>query len=475
MRRVTKIDALPNKRPGDRVTTTRRVAVYARVSTESDEQLTSLEAQKDYYRKLINDSAEWVLAGVYSDDGVSGLTSRLRAGFLQMIQDCEDGKIDMIFSKSVSRFARNTVDSLKAIRRLTELGIGVMFSKENIWTLDAKGEFVLTLMSSFAQEESRSISENVKWGKRKRFQDGLYTLGWKNFLGYKKSANGEIVIVEEEAVHVRRIFRLYLTGKSPGEIRNILNEMGIPTPAGKAGWKTTVITSILQNEKYKGAALLQKTFVVDFLNKKHKRNEGELPQYYIENDHEPIIAPELFDYVQEKTAKHLADAKQLYGLTGLLVCGRCGRHYAKYMWHWGQSPVEYVWQCKSRQVKQGYCRNVFIYDKVMDMVLTLVFDALLKRHSEVLPVCADAAKVSPDELVHDVVPFSMGTLWLITDTIMVCDDWTLEFKFINGEVLLVKLPEDYTPTRNHEFTAPQIIERKQKKRSVKRRLPHDSG
>ena len=263
----------------------RRVAAYARVSTDSDEQLTSYEAQVDYYTHYIKERPDWAFAGMYADEGISGTNTKRREGFNQMIADALAGKIDLIVTKSVSRFARNTVDSLTTVRKLKEKGVEVYFQKENIYTLDSKGELLITIMSSLAQEESRSISENVTWGQRKRFSDGKVSMPYKHFLGYRKGEDGEPEIVPEEAEVVRRIYRLFLEGQTPYGIKRILERAHVPTPAGKETWQTATILSILTNEKYKGDALLQKTFCTDFLTKKMKVNEGEVPQYYVENSH----------------------------------------------------------------------------------------------------------------------------------------------------------------------------------------------
>ena len=264
----------------------RRVAGYARVSTDSDEQFTSYEAQIDYYTWYIQNNPEWDFVAVYTDEGISATNTRHRDGFKQMISDALAGKIDLIVTKSVSRFARNTVDSLSTIRKLKDNHVEVYFEKENIWTFDSKGELLLTIMSSLAQEESRSISEDVTWGQRKRFADGKVNLPYKQFLGYRKGPDGFPEVVEDEAVIVRRIYSMFMAGKTPYLIAKALTEDDIPTPAGKAKWGTTTVASILTNEKYKGAALLQKCFTVDFLNKTKKVNEGEVPQYYIEKSHE---------------------------------------------------------------------------------------------------------------------------------------------------------------------------------------------
>ena len=265
----------------------RRVAAYARVSTSSEEQLTSYEAQVDYYTRFIQSKPEWEFVRVYTDEGISAVNTKKREGFNQMVRDALDGKIDLIVTKSVSRFARNTVDSLVTVRKLKEKGVEVYFEKENIYTLDSKGELLITIMSSLAQEESRSISENVTWGQRKRFADGKVSLPYSHFLGYRKGDNGLPEIVPEEAETVRWIYSLFLSGKTTSSIAGLLTREGIPTPAGKRKWAASTVESILKNEKYKGDALLQKAFTVDFLTKKQKKNEGEVPQYYVENNHRP--------------------------------------------------------------------------------------------------------------------------------------------------------------------------------------------
>ncbi len=224
---------------------------------------------------------------VYTDEGISGTNTKHRAGFNKMIEDALAGKIDLIVTKSISRFARNTVDTLTNIRNLKEHNVEVFFEKENIYTFDSKGEVMITIMSSLAQEESRSISENVTWGHRKRFADGKVSLGYSQFLGYEKGPDKDhpLVIVEEQAEIVRRIYSMFINGKTPCAIAKTLTEEGIRTPGGKDKWSSAVIESILTNEKYKGSALLQKSFTVDFLQHKMKANEGEVPQYFIEHSH----------------------------------------------------------------------------------------------------------------------------------------------------------------------------------------------
>ena len=236
----------------------RKVAGYARVSTDHEEQQTSYEAQVDYYTNYINGREDWELVSVYTDEGISGTSTAKREGFNKMVADALDGRIDLIITKSVSRFARNTVDSLTTIRKLKDHKVECYFEKENIWTFDSKGELLLTIMSSLAQEESRSISENVTWGQRKRFADGKVTVPFKRFLGYDRGGDGNLVINEEQAAVVRRIYGMFLQGRSPSAVAKALTKEGIPTPGGKTKWSGSTVRSILTNEKYKGDALLQK-------------------------------------------------------------------------------------------------------------------------------------------------------------------------------------------------------------------------
>lgn len=253
--------------------TKRRVAGYARVSTDSDEQFTSYEAQVDYYTNYISNRADWVFVSIYTDEGISGTNRKHREGFNSMVKDALGGKIDLIITKSVSRFARNTVDSLTTVRELKDAGVEVYFEKENIWTFDSKGELLITIMSSLAQEESRSISENVTWGQRKRFSDGKVSVPFGNFLGYDKGPDGNLVVNKEQAKIVKKIYRYFLEGNTPYRIAKMLTDEGIPTIQGKKKWSAGPVKNILTNEKYKGDALLQKSFTVNFLTKEKKINE----------------------------------------------------------------------------------------------------------------------------------------------------------------------------------------------------------
>ena len=269
----------------------RKVAAYARVSTDHEEQQSSYEAQCDYYTNYIRKRDDWEFAGIYSDEGVTGTSTKKREGFTRMVDDALAGKIDLIITKSVSRFARNTVDSLTTIRKLKEHGTEVFFEKESIWTFDAKGEMLLTILSSLSQEESRSISENVKWGQRKKFSDGRFSMCYGRFLGYEKGEDGSMVINEGQAKTIEFIYSEFIMGLSPKAIAKKLTELGYETPGGQKKWYEGTVRSILKNEKYKGCALLQKTYTPDFLTKKSVKNDGKVPQFFVEDSHPAIIDP----------------------------------------------------------------------------------------------------------------------------------------------------------------------------------------
>ena len=280
-----------------------RVAAYCRVSTDSDEQASSYETQISHYTEFIQKNPNWVLAGIFADNGISGTNTKKRDEFNRMIDECMSGKIDMIITKSISRFARNTLDCLKYIRLLKEKNIPVFFEKENINTMDSKGEILLTVMASLSQQESQSLSQNIKLGLQYRYQQGQVQVNHTRFLGYTKDADGHLIIDPEQAEIVRRIYREYLEGSSMDKIAKGLEADGILTGAGKTKWWTSTINKILRNEKYIGDALLQKTFTVDFLSKKRIKNNGTMPQYYVEGDHDAIISKEVFLLVQEEPCR----------------------------------------------------------------------------------------------------------------------------------------------------------------------------
>ena len=368
----------------------RRVAAYARVSTRDEEQRNSYEAQVDHYTRYIQNNAEWEFAGVYADRGITGTSTKKREHFNDMIEDALTGKIDLIITKSVSRFARNTVDSLTTIRTLKERGIEVFFEEQNIYTLDSKGELLLTIMSSLAQEESRNISENVTWGIRKRFSDGKIMLPYKHFLGYRKGENNLPEIVPEEAETVRRIYRAYLEGKSPSYIARQLSASGIPSPSGKANWRPETVKSILTNEKYKGDAVLQKTFCTDFLTKKFKANEGEVPQYYVENSHPAIIEPEVFDMVQAEIRRRGQSGRRYYTphcFSGRIFCDECGCAYGSKVWNSSSKYRSQVWQCNGKHYGGQHCSTPPIRTETLEEAFVLAVNRVLGSKDEIIAVC----------------------------------------------------------------------------------------
>lgn len=376
-----------------------RVAAYARVSTNNKEQLTSYEAQVDYYTRYIQSKPdEWIFVEVYTDEGISATNTKKRDGFNRMIADALAGKIDLIITISISRFARNTVDTLTTVRKLKEKGIDIFFEKENIHTLDAKGELLITIMSSLAQEESRSISENVTWGQRKRFADGKVSLPYKRFLGYTKGPDGLPEIVPEEAVVVRLIYRLFLYGKSPSAIAAYLTDEGIRTPSGKPVWRASVVESILTNEKYKGDALLQKKFTVDFLSKKQKVNEGEVPQYYVTNSHPAIIEPEIHDLVQYELKRRKADGRWTscaHPFSGKIFCGECGGVYGSKVWHSNTPYRCVVWQCNEKHRGQ-HCTTPHFTEREMQAAFLAAFNQALEERDEIIAAYQDVMDALTD-------------------------------------------------------------------------------
>ena len=338
--------------------TKRRVAGYARVSTDMEDQQTSYAAQCDYYTNYIQSREDWEFVGLYSDEGISATSTKYRDGFKQMVEDALAGKIDLIVTKSVSRFARNTVDSLSTIRKLKEHGTECYFEKENIWTFDSKGELLITIMSSLAQEESRSISENCTWGVRKRFADGKVSVPFGRFLGYDRGEDGNLVINEEQAKVVRQIYGMFLQGKSPYVIAKELTAAGIPTPGGKKVWGKAVVQSILTNEKYKGDALLQKVYTTDFLSHKKKINEGEVPQYYVEGNHPAIIDPAIFDKVQllmkaRCPGKNRNSSVSIF--SSKIKCGHCDSWYGSKVWHSNDKYRRVIWRCNHKYSDDEKC------------------------------------------------------------------------------------------------------------------------
>ncbi|EGL49246.1 recombinase family protein [Streptococcus dysgalactiae] len=361
----------------------RRVAGYARVSTDHEDQATSYESQMRYYSEYISGRDDWEFVKMYSDEGISGTNTKLRTGFKAMVEDALNGKIDLIITKSVSRFARNTVDSLTTVRQLKEVGVEIYFEKENIWTLDSKGELLITIMSSLAQEESRSISENVTWGLRKQFAEGKVHFPYTNVLGFKAGEDGAIVVDQDEAKTIRYIFQQALIGKSPYHIAKDLTEQGIPSPSGKSRWNATTIKRMLRNEKYKGDALLQKTYTIDFLTKKKNINRGELPQYYVENNHEAIVDRETFDAVQQ-----VLDAKGKKSSTSIfsskLVCGDCGHYFGSKVWHSTSKYRRVIYRCNEKYNGENRCATPHVTEKEIKQWFVLAVNQVIENKDEII-------------------------------------------------------------------------------------------
>lgn len=386
MKKVITIEATPTiirSSSDDFTLKKRRVAGYARVSTDHEDQATSYESQMRYYSEYINGRDDWEFVKMYSDEGISGTNTKLRTGFKAMVEDALNGKIDLIITKSVSRFARNTVDSLTTVRQLKEVGVEIFFEKENIWTLDSKGELLITIMSSLAQEESRSISENVTWGLRKQFAEGKVHFPYTNVLGFKAGEDGAIVVDQDEAKTVRYIFQQALIGKSPYHIAKDLSEQGIPSPSGKSHWNATTIKRMLRNEKYKGDALLQKTYTIDFLTKKKNINRGELPQYYVENNHEAIVDRETFDAVQQ-----VLDNKGRKSSTTIfsskLVCGDCGHFFGSKVWHSTSKYRRVIYQCNNKYSGDKKCQTPHITEEEIKLWFIQAINQLITNKSEII-------------------------------------------------------------------------------------------
>lgn len=340
----------------------RKVAAYARVSTDSDEQYTSYDAQVTYYTNFIKGKPNWEFVKVYADEGISGTSTKRRDEFKEMIESALNGKIDLIITKSISRFARNTLDTISITRQLKAKGIEVYSEKENLWSLDDKTEFLLTIMASIAQEESRSISQNITIGKRWGMKEGKVSFAYKNFLGYKK-VDGKIVIDEAQAEIVRLIYAMFLKeGKTCTGIAEFLKSKGVPTPSGKScKWTKNTVYSILTNEKYKGDALLQKKYTADYLEHRMVTNNGELPQYYVENNHPAIIEREVWEMVQTEMVRRsmLGAAYSCNSVfASKLICGDCGKPYGKKKWHSTSKYAKEIYRCNAKYNKgQAQCQT----------------------------------------------------------------------------------------------------------------------
>lgn len=349
-----------------------RVAAYCRVSTEQEEQESSFENQVDYYTRLINGNPEWKMAGIYADHGISGVRDMIRPGFMNMIEDCKKHKIDLIMTKSLSRFSRNTLDCIKYIRLLKGLGVAIEFEKEGLNTGELSSEIFLTWFSAFAQAESESLSQNITMGKRRLFQAGKCAFPYNSFIGYRPGPDGKPEIDPEQAKTVKRIFYGYLAGKTPSQLKAELEQDHVPSPAGKTEWSRATIQNMLHNEKYVGDLLLQKTYTADFLTKTVKKNRGEVEQCYVRNNHPAIIPRDIFQAVQLEMARRGSKTKinpnkgisgrskysGKFALTERLICGECGCMYRRVLYTNRDGSKTRVWRCSNRlENGKKICKN----------------------------------------------------------------------------------------------------------------------
>ena len=392
-----------------------RVAAYCRVSTEQEEQQSSFEAQVGYYTEKIAENTQWRIAGIFADEGISGTSVNKRPEFMRMIRLCEKGKIDMILTKSISRFSRNTVDCLNYIRRLKELQIPVVFEKENINTMQMASEVMLGMMGMFAQAESESLSKNVTWGIRNSFKNGNVPFRYNQMLGYEKGDDGKPKIAPEEAEVVKTIFKAYLDGSSLIQIKQMLESEEIKTASGKIEWTQGGLKYILQNEKYVGDALLQKSYITDFISKKAKKNNGELPKYLVSNHHEAIIDRDTFNRVQEEMAWRTSKRKvsdkttteqgrysSKYALTELMMCGNCGSPYRRITWY-REGNKKVVWRCLNR-VEHGtkYCKDSpSSEESLLHGAIVKVLNSLSDDKDEIIPVLKYSLSLALQEKDED--------------------------------------------------------------------------
>lgn len=386
MRKVTKIDAASNAVLAQRKL---RVAAYCRVSTDSDEQLSSLGNQRSHYSIYIQSNPDWEFAGLYYDEGLSGTKKENRAGLLRLIRDCENRKVDMFLTKSISRFARNTRDCLEIVRQMTDLGVAILFEKENINTGTMDSELILSILSSLAAEESVSISQNNKWGIKRRFQNGTFKLSSPP---YSYDYDGQTLIPNQaKALIVKRIFAEILAGNGASTMATKLNADGIAPPRGKQ-WTAKTILGMLENEKYVGDVLHQKTYTDDSFTR--KRNHGEEDQYYIPNHHEAIISREDFEAAarileqrgKEKNIRK-GDGKysNRYAFSGKIICGACGSTFKRRIHSPGKT-AEYVAWCCNKHIDEGSleCPMIFVRDQRIKEAFVIMWNRLFSGRNTIL-------------------------------------------------------------------------------------------
>ena len=431
----------------------RKVAAYARVSTDSDEQYSSYEAQVGYYTNFIQGKPNWEFVKVYADEGISGTSTKRRDSFNEMIDSALNGNIDLIITKSISRFARNTLDTISITRKLKSKGIEVFFEKENLWSLDDKTEFLLTIMASIAQEESRSISQNITIGKRWSMKEGKVSFAYKNFLGYKK-VDDKIVIDEGQAEIVRLIYRMFLKeGKTCSGIAEFLKDKEISTPSGKGtNWTKNTVCSILTNEKYKGDALLQKSYTTDYLEHRLVRNKGELAQYYVENSHPAIIEKEIWEMVQtEMLRRSMLGAVYSGGsvFVSKLICGDCGKPYGKKIWHSTDKYAREIYRCNAKYNKsKPQCQTPNITEDEVKEKFVKAYNLVMCDKKQVIEdtmaviellTCTDDLDVEIAELQARMVEISNAVASMVRENARTAQD---QHEFSNKYEALTKQYEE---------------------------------
>ena len=438
----------------------KKVAAYARVSTELDSQQNSYESQIEYYTKFISENPEWDFVDVYADEGITGTSYKRRDGFNRMVEDAMGGKIDLILTKSISRFARNTVDALTITRQLKLEGIEVYFEKENISSMDNQAELIFTIMSSIAQEESRSISENVRWGIRRSMEAGKVSLPWKHFLGYEPGPDGLPQIVEEEAAVIRSIYRLYLNGKSLRDIANILTAKQVKTPFGGENWSTETIRHILSNEKYVGDAILQKTYTVDFLSKVVKKNHGERKQWYIQDSHDAIVSHEAYKRVRAEVERRRGQPGKVYNnpFFSKTFCGKCGSYYNHHTMLPDVEERVNLWFCNKSFRNPSSCASPVVDGRKYMRAAVIAFNQFFSEYvpntdtyiQEVLTPALACNGETPRPAIIDYLS-NQGSACLplkklddyqvhtLLDLVRIMPDETIVFRFKNDKKIIVDI------------------------------------
>ncbi len=456
------ITIIPAKEPtimvnGQQIEIKKKVAAYCRVSTDQEEQLSSYENQMRYYTELITRNPDYEMVDIYADEGISGTNTKKRDDFNRMIADCRAGKIDLIITKSISRFARNTLDCLNYVRELKDLGIGIIFEKENINTLDAKGEVLLTILSSLAQDESRSISENSTWGIRRRFEQGQHKMSTKRFLGYDSDEEGNLIVNRPPAKIVIRLYEEYLSGKTVDYIARIFKAERIKNWDRKYNWQPSTLDSMLRNEKYMGDTILQKSYTADFLSKRRVMNDGVLPKYHIKRDHEAIIDVDTWEAVQaeiERRAQYCKDhftnaysqKTETNPFYAKIICGNCGSTYSRVKYTTRASTEITKWRCGSCNKANGHkiCSNRYVLDETFTKLFVMSWNEMVDyqpdyqerwqeniRGDDVL-LRYKTRLVMQHAAVGPIKEFDLKFMLAVMDYITVFEDGRLQIKFYDG-------------------------------------------